>query len=169
MSAEQQPASATEIVAAAERLADDIRRRAESDAAQIRERAAGDSDQRRQALREQVSALAALAEDTLSRARELSAQLDALRRELGDLSGPDPSHEPATAERTAADPVESAAGDTGAAGEVSGPDEVGARLVALNLAMSDTPREEIARQLREQHSMADPDKLLDDVYSSIGR
>jgi DivIVA domain-containing protein len=43
-------------------------------------------------------------------------------------------------------------------------DEAGARLIALNMALSGTPREETARYLAEHFSLADPDALLDDVY-----
>ena len=48
-------------------------------------------------------------------------------------------------------------------------DEAGARLIALNMALSGTPREETARYLAEQFSLADPDRLLDDVYAQAGR
>jgi DivIVA domain-containing protein len=43
-------------------------------------------------------------------------------------------------------------------------DEAGARLIALNMALSGTPREETARYLDEHFALADPDALLDDVY-----
>jgi hypothetical protein len=45
------------------------------------------------------------------------------------------------------------------------PDEAGARLIALNMALSGTPREETARYLTEHFALADPDALLDDVYA----
>jgi DivIVA domain-containing protein len=44
-------------------------------------------------------------------------------------------------------------------------DEAGARLIALNMALGGTPREETARYLAEHYSLADPETLLDDVYS----
>jgi hypothetical protein len=44
-------------------------------------------------------------------------------------------------------------------------DEAGARLIALNMALSGTPREETARYLAEHFTLADPDALLDDVYT----
>jgi DivIVA domain-containing protein len=43
-------------------------------------------------------------------------------------------------------------------------DEAGARLTALNLALSGTPREETERYLAEHYALEDPDALLDDVY-----
>jgi DivIVA domain-containing protein len=48
-------------------------------------------------------------------------------------------------------------------------DEAGARLIALNMALSGTPREETARYLAENFSLADPDALLDDVYARAGQ
>ena len=47
-------------------------------------------------------------------------------------------------------------------------DEAGARLIALNMALGGTPREETARYLAEHFELADPDALLDDVYSRAG-
>src|SRR3954452_19705046 len=40
----------------------------------------------------------------------------------------------------------------------------GARLVALNMALRGTPRDETARYLRENYDFEDSDGLLDDVY-----
>ncbi len=48
-------------------------------------------------------------------------------------------------------------------------DEAGARLIALNMALSGTPREETAAYLAEHYSLADADALLDDVYSQVGQ
>jgi DivIVA domain-containing protein len=48
------------------------------------------------------------------------------------------------------------------------PDEAGARLIALNMALSGTPREETARYLAEHYALADADALLDDVYRRAG-
>jgi hypothetical protein len=41
----------------------------------------------------------------------------------------------------------------------------GARLIALNMALSGTPREDTARYLAENFDLDDPDALLDDVYA----
>ena len=43
-------------------------------------------------------------------------------------------------------------------------DEAGARLIALNMALSGTPREETARYLAEHFQLTDAEALLDDVY-----
>jgi hypothetical protein len=44
----------------------------------------------------------------------------------------------------------------------------GARVIALNMALGGTPREETARYLAENFELDDPDALLDDVYSRAG-
>jgi hypothetical protein len=44
----------------------------------------------------------------------------------------------------------------------------GARLVALNMALSGKPRDETARYLRENFDVADADALLDEVYAKAG-
>ena len=48
-------------------------------------------------------------------------------------------------------------------------DDAGARLVALNMALEGTPREETARYLAEHFELGDVETLLDDVYTSAGR
>ena len=48
-------------------------------------------------------------------------------------------------------------------------DVEGARLIALNMALSGSSREETAAYLAEHFELADPDALLDDVYARAGR
>jgi DivIVA domain-containing protein len=103
---------------------------------------------------------------------ELSALLDALRKsgqrlneglatlheQVGAVAGepappPEPEPEPEPEPAPAA---------------VNG-DEAGARLIALNMALSGTPREETARYLADNYTLADPEGLLDDVYERAGR
>jgi DivIVA domain-containing protein len=48
-------------------------------------------------------------------------------------------------------------------------DEAGARLIALNMALSGTPRDETARYLAERFELPDAEALLDDVYERAGR
>jgi hypothetical protein len=45
----------------------------------------------------------------------------------------------------------------------------GARVIALNMALSGTPREQTARYLAENFELDDPDALLDEVYARAGR
>jgi DivIVA domain-containing protein len=92
-----------------------------------------------------------------STAESLAGSLEELSRDVGTLG---PSAEPA-----AADPAPSAPPSNGARSD----DEAGARLVALNMALEGTPREETARFLGEHYDLGDLDALLDAVYSSAGR
>jgi DivIVA domain-containing protein len=46
-------------------------------------------------------------------------------------------------------------------------DSEGARLIALNMALNGTPREETERYLIENFTLADPGLLLDEVYASV--
>jgi DivIVA domain-containing protein len=48
-----------------------------------------------------------------------------------------------------------------------GDDAEGARLIALNMALNGTPREETARYLSENFQLADAGGLLDEVYASV--
>ncbi|MGI8780573.1 MAG: DivIVA domain-containing protein [Solirubrobacteraceae bacterium] len=82
-----------------------------------------------------------------STAQTLAGSLDELSRDVGTLGGAAP---PA---------VDGARSD----------DEAGARLVALNMALEGTPREEAAKFLAEHYALPDLRALLDDVYSSAGR
>lgn len=69
--------------------------------------------------------------------------------------------QPATAHaepREAEAPAHEAAPRAGAGGD-------GARLIALNMALNGTPREETARYLAENFQLDDADALLDDVYA----
>jgi len=50
---------------------------------------------------------------------------------------------------------------------VSADEADGARLIALNMALSGTPRREAARYLSENFSLPDADRLLDDVYTGV--
>ena len=52
---------------------------------------------------------------------------------------------------------------------VADADDAGARLIALNMALSGSSREETARYLAENFTLADPEALLDDVFARAGR
>ena len=44
----------------------------------------------------------------------------------------------------------------------------GARLIALNMALNGTPRDETARYLEENFDLQDQDTILDEVYARVG-
>jgi DivIVA domain-containing protein len=77
---------------------------------------------------------------------------------------------PTAADEPAADvPLPPEEEDFAAAAPSHNGDEAGARLIALNMALSGTPREETARYLAEHFTLADPEALLDDVYERADR
>jgi hypothetical protein len=111
--------------------------------------------------------------------RELGGLLDALRlsgerlneglarlqREAGELGDAvAPADEPVLPAEVAA-PDDPVVGN----GAPTKDDEAGARLIALNMALSGTPREETARYLAENFELADTEALLDDVYDRAGK
>lgn len=55
-----------------------------------------------------------------------------------------------------------------AGGTLGGAGPEGARLVALNMALNGTPREEAARYLADNFQLDDQEAILDDVYSRVG-
>jgi DivIVA domain-containing protein len=104
----------------------------------------------------------------------LEEGLAQLRREVAEAGGgapePEPIPEPPVVEAIdePADPA-AVAEAVGAPAPANGtPDEAGARLIALNMALSGTPREETARYLAEHYELPDADALLDDVYKRAG-
>ena len=66
--------------------------------------------------------------------------------------------------RTGARPRAEPAGAAEAGGAE---DTEGARLIALNMALNGTPREETDRYLAENFQLADRRGLLDEVYASV--
>ena len=78
------------------------------------------------------------------------------------LAEPAPA-EPARAEPTPVEPApaESAPAEPAPAGAE------GARVIALNMALNGSSREETARYLSENFALDDPDALLDEVYARV--
>jgi hypothetical protein len=72
-----------------------------------------------------------------------------------DVGAPDPA---------AAEPEQAGGAEAPPAGGAA----EGARVIALNMALGGTPREQTARYLAENFELEDPDALLDDVYSRAG-
>lgn len=79
-------------------------------------------------------------------------------------NGADPAAEADEAEDGAKADGEEKADDAKAEGEEGGDDE-GARLIALNMALNGTPREETERYLADNFKLTDSKDLLDDVYA----
>jgi DivIVA domain-containing protein len=147
------------ILEAAERgaaeLRDDAGRQAGEHVARVRA-AAGGMLARIEELESELGSLVGALRDGAERVRSGLARLEA---EVGEAGAPAP--EPAPEPVTAPDP------EPAAAPTVNG-DEAGARLIALNMALGGTPREETAAYLAEHFALADADALLDDVYARAG-
>jgi hypothetical protein len=101
-----------------------------------------------------------------------------LRADLKELRGGDAAPEPVAKGATVAhaeppEDVKPAAerSETAEADAVVGaapPGNEGARVIALNMALSGSTREETAAYLAENFELDDPDALLDDVYARAG-
>jgi len=151
------------ILEAAEASAAEIRREAQQEAAAIREQARADAGRASESI-----------EAAVRRLRALHSELGALIASLGGgeeaTPAPAPAAEPAPA--PAAEPAPApvdAPVAADAAAPAAAPDAAGVRLIALNMALDGTPREQTARFLAENYSLADPDGLLDEVYASVER
>jgi DivIVA domain-containing protein len=161
------------IVEAAEATAADIRRRAESEAGdQVRQ-----VQEAVQSLLQRVEAmeseLATLVESLRTGANRLNADLSELQGSILELRGapvPSPAAEPvpettAEAKLEAEPELEIQEEPADVAG---GDDSEGARLIALNMALNGTPRDETDRYLADNFQLDDRGKLLDEVYARLG-
>src|SRR3954452_17201743 len=104
---------------------------------------------------------------------ELGAMMDRLREEAGRLSAELRSLErdvvelaPAPAEEELEPVAEEP--DPEPDPPKSSEDVEAARLVALDMALAGTPRDETERYLAEHYTLADPGAILDDVYALAG-
>lgn len=138
------------------------------------------------------SELGALVESLRTGANRLSADLTLLQGNMGELrAAPEPTApaadpEPAGEEAGFADEPGDTT-DAGAFAEEPGPepetaveaapepepiaggdDSEGARLIALNMALNGTPRDETERYLADNFRLDDRDQLLDEVYARVG-
>lgn len=173
------------IVEAAERSAREIEQQAQQDAQRVAQEADAQAA-------EQLGQAQAAAEKLIARAAEIHQQADqivtdlqAMREELGTLrerpamAPPEPTmqHEAAQIAEIPEEPADEP-GPPDAEPEVveaaaepragAAPSSEGVRVIALNMALSGTPREETARYLQENFDIADQDSLLDDVYAKAG-
>jgi vacuolar-type H+-ATPase subunit H len=110
-------------------------------------------------------------------AKRINAQLGELQVELHAAADAGPASAPegngtASAEEPAeeTEPGPAAAAPHEPERTVAAPgdsDEEGARLIALNMALNGSPREEIDRFLTERYDLADQASLLDEVFASV--
>ncbi len=155
------------VLSAAEQSAAEIVAGAEAEAQRIGSVAGRAGD-------ETVARVSAAASGALERIEglrgELSTLLDALGSRAPAAVAPDLAPEPLVPDP---DAPPAASGDPDRLvqdPDAPGPsDDAGARLVALELALSGTPREQAERVLAEQFVLGDRrGRLLDDVYAAAG-
>jgi DivIVA domain-containing protein len=189
--------SAADIQRDAETEAREIREEANSEAQATREQAteqareyvgkvSESTDTMLKRLDSMETELGSLVDSLRTGGNRLTADLKLLEGNLSEVSGsvaPRPQFEPeapAEPEPPAAEPAATVepepaatgtepvvADDAQAADTNGGDDAEGARLIALNMALNGTPREETARYLSENFSLSDAGGLLDEVYSSV--
>jgi len=90
-------------------------------------------------------------------AGRLSSELRSLERDVAELAPPQEADEPELEIEMAA-PADTTRVE----------DEEAARLVALDMALGGSPREETEVYLAEHYQLSDADRLLDDVYERAG-
>ena len=143
--------SASELRAEAAQEIDAQLERAQAVTARLSERA--------EQIERSLQALADSVRDDLS---ALKADLEELRA-VGEGVGerpPQPPSEPRPEPRPAP-PTEPPDPEPAAEGHE------GARVIALNMALSGSPRDETARYLSENFELDDPEALLDEVYARV--
>jgi DivIVA domain-containing protein len=146
------------IIQAAERGAQEIHDDAQAEAREHVARVTEASERLRARIEQMESDVTALLADLRTNAERLHGDLAALQAGAAELGAePAARAEPvAAAEPTAPAPAEPAANG----------DAASARIVALDMAMSGTPRDETDRFLAEHYDLADREALLDEVYAA---
>jgi hypothetical protein len=96
-----------------------------------------------------------------------------LAPEPEDIAAAEPgieaSEEVEIVEDIGAEPIGASEAPAAAGGVDGDPEDTeGARIIALNMALNGTPREETERYLAENFTLTDRRQLLDEVYASVG-
>src|SRR4051794_33234116 len=99
-------------------------------------------------------------------AGRLSAELRTLERDVVELAPPVEEDEEPEPEPVAVEPEPEPAPEPEP--QAKPDDEEAARLVALDMALAGTPRDETEQYLAEHYTLADPGAILDDVYALAG-
>jgi DivIVA domain-containing protein len=152
---------------------------AEASAREIEERARVDAAERASRAQEVADRLAARAEEIQQQMTEVMERIAGLKDAIAAMSAelgrpapipepapepvplqavPDPEPQPEPRPEPRPEPVP----------EPQPRAAEGARLIALNMALSGKSREETARYLRENYELEDAERILDDVYAKAG-
>jgi DivIVA domain-containing protein len=154
------------ILAAAETGAAELRAEAGREAGEHVARVEEAADGMLAKLDQLESELKTLLEALRRSGEQLNDGLAQLQEQVSDFGGDDEPSEADAAPETAPEPEPP---PPAAAAPSRNGDEAGARLIALNMALSGTPRAETAAYLAEHYDLADAEALLDDVYSQVGQ
>jgi len=144
------------ILQAAEASAEQIKAEAKAEAQRIRSQA-------RESKQADVSGVVEL----VAALRKDLDTLEARLRALAPDDEPAPVAEAETAKTTRAPKTAPAVAKEEPATDADA-DAEGARLIALNMALNGTPRDETARYLAQNFELDDQDALLDEVYARVG-
>jgi DivIVA domain-containing protein len=152
------------IVEAAERSAQEIRIAAQAEAREHVAHLTAAADRLRERIEQMERDVTQLVLDLRTGAERLRGDLDDLQAGTDELSDARAEESPqAAAPEPDREPAASVAG-----GAPKNGDTAAARIVALDMAFSGTPREEIDRYLAENYDVPDRAALLDEVYAAAG-
>jgi len=155
------------ILEAAETGAAELRAQAGRDAGEHVARVEAATDGMLTRLNELEGELGTLLDALRRTGERLNEGLAALQREVGAFGGESAPAEEAVPPPPAEAPAPPPAADEPAV-SLNG-DEAGARLIALNMALSGSSREDTALFLAEHFDLPDLEALLDDVYARAGQ
>jgi len=180
------------ILEAAETTADQLRADAGEEAREHVHRVSTAARELLERLGAMHDELGAMMDRLREEAGRLSAELRSLERDIVELAppveeddpepvaeAPAPEPEPVAEEPEPEEPVEgtpetvagkarSKRGRAKPEPKAKPDDEEAARLVALDMALAGTPRDETEQYLAEHYTLADPGAILDDVYALAG-
>lgn len=156
------------IVEAAERSAAELRTEAAQEIEVQLERAqavASRLSERADEIERSLQGLAGRVRDEISALKADLEELRAVGEGIGETrSAPPPpaAPEPEPAAQAAPEPAAEPEATSAREGNE------GARVIALNMALNGSSREETARYLAENFEIKDPEALLDEVYARVG-
>jgi len=153
------------ILEAAERSATELRDDAGRQASAHVERVGEAADGMLRRLDELQGELGRLLDGLKASGERLADGLAQLQEQVGEVGPPDSEPDPEEEPEDFAAAAPAPAPEPEPAPPPANGDEAGARIIALNMALGGTPREETAAYLAEHFALADPETLLDDVYA----
>jgi DivIVA domain-containing protein len=154
------------IVQAAERGAEEIRASANAEARAHVARVTEAAERLRGRIEQMQGDVTQVMTDLRTDAERLRSDLAALNVGVGELGAAGAEPEAAAAERLGVDPAAAEPTATDAPDHDADHDAAAARIVALDMALSGTPREETDRYLAEHYDLPDRAALLDEVYAA---